>query len=543
MASHTVASLQGREDLSALANSAREQLRKILREELRVLLAGFVDKTAASLLKPASADHNPADARKNSDLARKLKQNASIWCDTLQNQVEGRLFMVEGSADARKQPEHNGRANANLIAVAKALLIAETRYFKKIAEIDARFNRVRLIMSLSIDNKAVAPTGLHQALEQTADKLDWPQAGRKVLYSSFEVHVIGNLERLYERMLQLFRKVGSEAAQLVVESTFDLSQIEEDSAAADQAQSQPKNWMQPPGEISDVDGKTTAMLTRLALESDGEGYTDGLLAADLLALMDKRPLPGISYESGLISVQRTSLAGHFLNEVKADPLLSRDMEAQHEPLRMPLVKSAIADNSVFTDASHPLASLIDEHMTKAARHRLVNAEEAQEMQDSLARVLEMFDLSPDFVRESMAKAEPLKDEQIERFYALQRKQAAQRREFVISEARRVVARELERSTFARDVPAPAKRFLEKAWSALLTQRLLKYGASNPIWQDGIDKTDQLIDLLEARDPAAKPPREWVELIRSMIDELIKGGLPAEQRGNILKMLEAARKTP
>ncbi len=542
MASHTVASLQGREDLSALANSAREQLRTILREELRPLLASFVDKTADLLLKPASADHNPADTRKNSDLARKLKQNASIWCDTLQDQVEGRLFMVEDATGQRKLPEQNGSANASLIAVAKALLIAETRYFKKIAEIDARFNRVRLIMSLSVDNKAVAPTGLHQALEQTADKLDWPLAGRKVLYSSFEVHVIGNLERLYERMLQLFRNVGSEAAQMVVESTFDLSQIE-DSAPAGQGQDAPKNWMQPPGEITDVDGKTAAMLTRLALENDGEGYTDGLLAADLLALMDKRPLPGISYESGLISVQRTSLAGHFLNEVKADPLLSRDMDAQHEPLRMPLVKSAIADNSVFTDASHPLASLIDEHMTKAARHRLVNAEEAQEMQDSLARVLEMFDLSPDFVRESMAKAEPLKDEQIERFYALQRKQAAQRREFVISEARRVVARELERSTFARDVPAPAKRFLEKAWSALLTQRLLKYGASNPIWQDGIDKTDQLIDLLEARDPAAKPPQEWVELIRSMIDELVKGGLPAEQRGNILKMLEAARKTP
>lgn len=540
---HFQDALQGSPEFERLKDEAGTTLREIVAQQLAPLLAGFVDQTQNALKHPSSADHNAADIRKNAELARKLKQQTSEWTASLLRQVEERVFPATDNSASTDRAE-NERANASLIAMAKALLIAETKYFKRIAEVDARMNRVRLIVDLGIDTKALAPTGLHQALVATAEEMRWPREARKLLYNSFDTHVIGQLDALYDQLLASVRKIGQQAAQLVVESTFDLTHLEEEEQSG--AQAGTRGWMSPPEGASqvpvDVDGKTQAMLTRMALQDEGEGYSDGLLAADLLALMDRRPLPGISCDDGDYSVQRTSLAGHFLNEVTNDPLVDKSKKAEHEPLRMPLVKSAIADSSVFTDASHPLANLIDDHLTRAARHRLQNVEEAQQIEDSLAEILSLFELAPDFVRESMVGVKPLQDDQIQRFYELQRKQAEQRREFVINEAKRLVAEEVERSCFARNVPAPATRFLEKAWSALLTQRLLKFGASDARWQDGIDKMDQLINLLEERDPTARPEAAWVDLIKALSDELVQGGLPAEQRSNIIKLLEAARKT-
>ncbi|MGJ8670365.1 MAG: DUF1631 family protein [Oceanococcus sp.] len=538
------AALKGSPELDRLKSDALEQLRGLVARELSPVLTRFIEQTQVLLLRPDSADHNNADIRKNAEVARKMKQQAEQWKAGLLRHIEQRVFHAEAAPNFADHSETE-RANASLIAMAKALLIAETKYFKRIAEIDARMNRVRLIVDLGIDNKALAPTGLHQALVATADDMDWPRGARKLLYSSFEANVINQLDPLYDCLVEASRGIGREAAQLIVESTFDLSDLDE-TEQEQKAQQEPRQWMSVPKEAHSlpaaVDGKTTAMLTTLALQDEGEGYSDGLLAADLLALMDRRPLPGLTGESGDLSVQRTSLAGHFLNEVTADPMVDKTNKAQHEPLRMPLVKSAIADSTMFTDVSHPLSSLIDDHLTRAARHRLQNVEEAQEMEDSLGEVLSLFELAPDFVRESMSQVQPLQDDQIERFYELQRQQAGQRREFVINEAKRLVAEELERSCFARNVPAPAQRFLQKAWSALLTQRLLKFGASAAQWKAGIQKMDALIELLEERDPASRPTPDWVNLIKGMAEDLVKGGLPVDQRGNIIKMLEAARKT-
>lgn len=537
--------LKSTPELDELKQTARQGLEQIVIDELGPVISRFIEQTQATLLRPDTASHNPAETKRNAELARKLKQQAQEWHGHLLNQVRERVFAGAASDQDAEHAEAE-RANASLIAMAKALLIAETKYFKKIAEIDARMNRVRLIVDLGVDNKAIAPTGLHQALVATADDLKWPPQSRKLLYACFENHVVNQLETLYERLLVEVRRIGQRAAQLIVESTFDLTQLENDAESTQDLTEAPRQWMSPPKDAAsipaNVDGKTQAMLTRLALQDEGEGYSDGLLAADLLALMDRRPLPGLSQEDGDFSVQRTSLAGHFLNEVTADPLVDKSDVTQHEPLRMPLVKSAIADSTIFTDAAHPLAGLIDDHLTRAARHRLKDAAAAQEMEDQLSEVLSLFELAPDFVRESMSGVKPLEDDQIQRFYELQRQQAAQRRQFVINEAKRLVAEELERSCFARNVPAPAQRFLEKAWSALLTQRLLKFGASAPQWKAAIEKTDRLIEFLEERDRTAKPSPEWIALIKSMCDDLIAGGLPADQRGNIIKLLEAARQS-
>ncbi len=526
MVNQRLADSQGAAGLSALAARAEAEIRDIVGQELARLFAGFMDLARQKIKTKKLAN--------GAELERTLAQRRQEWLARYVEAVQG-LLPLQAGADERVDDLADLRASAGLVAMAKALLLAETQYFKLVAEINARLNRIALLVELPLDLRILAPSGLYRTMLGQVEDLRWPNAGQEVLLSSFEQAVIAQLEPMYRRLIASLKGIGQEAAEKVVEAPIPRTR-------APVARRDSKTWMQPPKDQLKVDDETTDMLTRLALQGDGDGdgYTDGLLATDLLALMDKRPLPGIAKEQGWVPLQRTSLAGHFLNEVKADPVVNRADDARHEDLRMPLVKSAIADASIFTDSSHPLASLIDEHMTKAAKHRLQNAEESSQMMDSLNESLSLFDLAPDFVRESMASARPLQDEQIQRFYELQREQAEQRRAFVVDEARRIVAEEIERSSFARPLPPSAKRFLDRVWAALLTQRLLRFGASDARWSQAIDKMDRLIDLLEARRPKQPPGPEWLELIKSMWADLAAAGLPVDQKMPVLKMLEAAR---
>ncbi len=520
---------------------AETAVRSAVRASAGRLFAEFLDKLPAALERAAGQAINPVEARGYQEIGRRLRSDAETWRDAFVEQVDVRLHkgVVAEAADA------GVGASADSISMAKSLVLAETKYFKTIAEIDARLNQMNLMFGVSAYGKALAPTGLHDALEQTAQLIHWPENCRRALYEAFQQISFNQLEQIYAGLVLSLKQIGIEAGQRLSQreqqATIPARAAEEDARA--RAPKSLEERLRPPEDCRAVDSQTERMLKEMALHSEGDGYTDGLLAADLLALMDERPLPGVQEDQSWITLQRMSLAGHFLNGVSADPMVPEDMRGEHESLRMPLVKSAIADSSIFTAETHPLRSIIDELMMRSATLKLSEDPETRRMTELLEQVLEHFDLAADFVRESMATAKPLEETQIQRFFELQRRQAEQRREFVISEARRMVSGELERSTFGRDVPPRGMQFFDKLWGPLLTRRLLKHGAAHALWKEGTDQADRLIDLIEDRDPDSPAGAEWEELVASMADALVGAGMPAEQRPKVLQLLEAARKSP
>jgi hypothetical protein len=285
------------------------------------------------------------------------------------------------------------------------------------------------------------------------------------------------------------------------------------------------------------------LLQKLALRSDGDGYTDGLLAADLLALADGKPLPGVQQDQSWIPIQRISLAGHFLNVVISDAMVPGELKPQHESVRFPLMKSALTDDTLFTSRTHPLGTLINELLLKSATSRVTGNTETRRLAELLQQVLVQFDLAPEFVRQTMRGSRPIEESQVQRFFELQRQQAQQRRDFVIAEAKRVVVKHLEQATFARSIPAPAIRFLNQAWGPLLTKRLLQHGADSAQWKSALAQMEQLLDLLEARKPGEAPPTEWQPLLAAMGQALIGEGMPTARVTESLQTLDQSRSTP
>lgn len=525
------------QQLNRLGAVAAEEVRRTVRGALTEVFANFMMRLPAELQDASGKASNPNDRNLLQDLARGLPAKATLWVETFAQKVDQHLI---GGLDSNRGSDADQPTGVDdSVALANVELRAEERYQKLITELDARFNRIRLMMYVPVYSKALAPAGLCRSLQDTADKMHWPPKQRRLLLEKFDAVVVPKLERLYRALIEALMRIGTEAAK--ASESANAKPISKPQAAAPRAP-QSATTMQAPQDPKHLDTDSIGMLQTLAMKSDGEGYTDGLLAADLLALAENKPLPGVVKDQSWIPIQRISLAGHFLNVVISDAMVPAELKPAHESVRFPLMKSALTDDTLFTSKTHPLGSLIHELLLKSATSRVTGNVETRRMAELLQQVLVQFDLAPEFVRQAMRGSTPIPETQIQRFFELQRQQAQQRRDFVIAEAKRVVVRELEQATFGRNIPAPALRFLNTAWGPLLTKRLLQHGADSPLWKQALAQMEQMLDFLEARRPHEAPTDEWKQILQQMGQALVTEGMAQDKVREALQTLEASRAT-
>lgn len=520
--------------LQKLGAAAAAELRKTVRVALTDVIGHFVQNLPAGVADAATRATNPTDRNALTDLSKSIAPRANGWIEAFAKQVDQHLIGGIASALAEEALVPTGAEDS--VALAGVELRAEERYQKLVTELDARLNRIGLMMYVPIYSKALAPASLCRSLQETAETMNWPPRHRRLLLEQFDRLVVPQLERVYRALIAALTRIGTEAVKA---SSETLKKTGPRRAAPPPRGPQP---MQAPKDTRHVDGTSLGMLEAMALQSDGEGYTDGLLAADLLALNDGKPLPGVVQDQSWVPIQRITLAGHFLNVVISDAMVPDELKPQHETVRFPLMKSALTDDSLFTSKTHPLGSLINELLLKSATSRVTGNPETRRMAELLQQVLVQFNLAPEFVRQAMSNTSPIEETQIQRFFELQKQQAQQRRDFVIAEAKRVVVRKLEEMTFARNIPAPGIRFLNAAWGPLLTKRLLQHGAASEQWKQALDQMDKLLDLLEARQPGTAPPAEWKELLQQMGQALVAEGMDRAKVTEALQALEASRHT-
>ena len=521
--------------LQRLGAAAATELRKTVRVALTDVIGHFIQNLPAGINEAAGKASNPTDRNALTQLARDIPSQANGWIETFAKQVDQHLIGGLASALAEEALVPAGAEDS--VALAGVELRAEERYQKLVTELDARLNRVALMMYVPLYSKALAPASLCRSLQESAETMHWPPRQRRLLLEQFDRLVVPQLERLYRALIAALTRIGVEAVKASGEGL-------KKTGSRRIVPPPPKGPqpMQAPGNPRQVDGASLGMLETMALKSDGEGYTDGLLAADLLALSDGKPLPGVVQDQSWVPIQRVSLAGHFLNVVISDAMVPDELKPQHESVRFPLMKSALTDDSLFTSKTHPLNSLINELLLKSATSRVTGNTETRRLAELLQQVLVQFNLAPEFVRQAMRTSSPIQETQIQRFFELQKQQAQQRRDFVIAEAKRVVVRKLEEMTFARNIPAPGIRFLNTAWGPLLTKRLLQHGAAGAQWKLALDQMDKLLDLLEARQPGSAPPTEWKELLQLMGQALVAEGMDRAKVTEALQALEASRHT-
>ena len=579
--------------LQRLGISAAEELRKTVRNALTGLFGNFLNQLPSALTVSAQSLSGDNDRSTFQDLARAIPASSQRWINTFIQQVDAHLIgdVNAGRIEGPAQPS----AEESFV-LANLELRAEELHQKMIAQLDARLERVRQTVYIPIYTKALAPAGLCRALQDTADALNWPEAQRRILFEKFDDLVVTELQHLYQSLLDALARIGTIASRAVSEAprppapaikppeterrhwvpdapfappaeslitSIDmaaalgpaatpakpLAAIKPISATASAAVSAMAATppatpaLRIPYDPAKFDPQTRSMLESFASNDAGTVYSDGALASELLAISNKIPIPDLPPAQNWVPMQRMTLAAHFLSEAISDPLIPAELKQQHESVRFPLVKSAIADETFFTAVTHPLRGLVNELMLKSATSRVTGSAETRRIADLLQQVLVQFDLAPSFVREAMLTSKPLAEQQMKQFADMQRQQSLQRRETVLSEVRRMVTHELEQCTFSLSLPPQLSAFLHQSWGPLLMKRLLQNGGEHPIWRESLGLMEQLLNQIEARVPDQPPTPEWQPLMRTLGEALLKEGQSQERVSTALAGLETARTAP
>ncbi|AXQ28845.1 DUF1631 family protein [Solimonas sp. K1W22B-7] len=499
--------------LQRLGAAAADSLRRTIRGELAWLLAPFMHHMPDALAEYEATAADPVLRESVRELRRLFEVISGRWVDTFIYAVDTRLI---GSGAAPDEPG----ASEDLVA-GRAELRAEEKYARLLGQLDDRLQLIRRTLYVPVHVRALAPAGLSRALQDTAEQLGWPAAHRPFLFARFGEDVLLRLGELYRGLLVALRAIGSTAQQLDAQRAA-LPMPEQ------AARTEPK-----------VDDGTLSMLRNYAAKADDRLYNDHALAADLLALAENQSIPDLPQEQRHAPLQRMSAAGQFLSEAIADPLLPEELRRRQDAVRLPLVKTALADATLFTSPHHPVSSLVDEMMLKAATARVTGNVEERRAAERLEQLLVQFELAPEFVRQALLTQQPVDEAQVQQFMESKRLRARERRQSVLHTVQRRVIEELRLSTFGRevDVPAVVLEFLHKSWAPLLMKGLLDHGPNDVRWRQDLDMVDQLVEMSElgfGEDDA------WEALLLRLTQRMAMSGMRDDRIEQGIGLLRALR---
>lgn len=481
--------------MQRLGSAAADSLRRTVRGELAWLLAPFMHHLPGALAEYERQAADPLAKAGIHELRRKFEVISERWVDTFIYAVDARLVGTGAGLGEAQTGED--------LMTGRIELQAEEKYAKLLGQLDEQLLVIQRTLYVPVNVRALAPAGLSRALQDTALQLGWPSTYMKFLFARFGEDVLLRLGELYRGLIVALRAIGSTAQQLDT-----------------QLASLPTQGTAPQVEPQ-VDAGTLSMLRNYAAGVDEHLYTDHSLAADLLALAEKHSIPDLPDEQRHAPLQRMSAAGQFFSEAVSDPLLPQELRQRQDAVRLPLVKTALADATLFTSPHHPVASLVDEMMLKAATARVTGNEEERRAAERLEQLLVQFELAPEFVRQALLTQQPIDQAQVEKFLENKRAKAKERRQSVLRAVQRRVVEELRLSMFGREVPQAVQEFLHKCWGPLLMKGLLDHGPSDPRWRKDLDLVDQLVGLSES---SFCEDEDWDALLLRLTQRMAMSGM-------------------
>ena len=494
-----------------LGSAAAESLRRTVRGELAWLLAPFMHHLPDALAEYESRATDPLRREAIRELRGLFTIISERWVDTFIYAVDARLIGSGAGLDEAQPGDEllSGRTE----------LQAEEKYARLLADLDERLQTIRLTLYVPVNVRALAPAGLSRALQDTAQQLGWPAAHMKFLFARFGEDVLLRLGELYRGLVVALRAIGSTAQQLDVQLSSLPTQVA-------------------PAREPKVDEGTLSMLRHYADQADERYYDDRSLAADLLALTQKQTMPDMAEGQHHAPLQRMSVAGRFFSEAVADPLLPRELRDRQNAVRLPLVKTALADATLFTSPHHPVSSLVDEMMLKAATARVTGNDEERRAAERLEQLLVQFELAPEFVRQAILTQQPIGEAQVEAFLEAKRLRAQERRQAVLHAVQRRVMEELRLTSFGREVPAAASEFLHKCWAPLLMKGLLDHGPADPRWRQDLDLVDQLVEQSGLQ--GFGEDEDWNALMLRLTQRMAMSGMRDDRIEQGISMLRVLR---
>ncbi len=184
--------------------------------------------------------------------------------------------------------------------------------------------------------------------------------------------------------------------------------------------------------------------------------------------------------------QRLDVVNRLFSGVRDDPMVRPELRPALDALRYPLLKAALGDDSLLTDAAHPLRRLVDDAAVLATA-RNSPLDELHEVLAELVQVA-LLRLSPtaESAREGLQTGQTLPDARLKALDAQLQESRQHRRRRLIERARDNARQVLADALPADGNLAPeAEAFVEDDLLPLLALADLNFGRENRAYHDAV----------------------------------------------------------
>lgn len=284
--------------------------------------------------------------------------------------------------------------------------------------------------------------------------------------------------------------------------------------------------------LPELGGQTLDCLLRLSQPQSGASPADHSLALELLSIAGGEGTP-----AEYAALQRINLVGQLFNQLLAEPHLPANCRKLLEPLRYSMIKNALVDAGLLTQAQHPLRQILHNTVLNAMTACTKGNNGLRQIESRLHELPMLVDLSANFVLPALPTMQALTDLQVVAFGEQLAAQSAERTQTLMNLIDRSVNRELEQMTLGLKLPPGVITFMRFGVTPLLSAIMLKYGMDSVRWAAEMSRIQSLLSSYEPANAARATDRSG--LISNLILDLTSIGMPHERIQKLISTLNAS----
>ncbi len=336
-----------------------------------------------------------------------------------------------------------------------------------------------LPVPVSVRNYPLGPRVLCDSFRMVAESLQMDTRGQQILGKLFVKAVVQQLERIYQRLQEVLR--ASELAAAAVgqgsQAAAGGQQVTAKSAAATSAAAiSREQLLQVLTELQRSDAQC------LVAGSPLESQTLEHLRAQIQQLL------GQSVEMAASDWQAIELMQKMFEFIVRDQSLSPPMQALLRGLHIPLLKVAVLDDAVFSEAGHCARRLLNELANAALGWQEGEGNGPDglftQVQNCVVYLLLNFTEEVAVIQQALDQFHNSREQESRKASLLERRTIdAEDGKAAGERARQLVDAELHPYLAGGQLPACVAELLQEAWHKVMLVTLLKQGATSDAWFD------------------------------------------------------------
>lgn len=197
-------------------------------------------------------------------------------------------------------------------------------------------------------------------------------------------------------------------------------------------------------------------------------------------------------------VQAVEVVSRFFKDILSDSHITKPARTELARLKLPIVKTALADLNFFRDPQHPARAVMHELAGIGAMVRDTASPAYAQITSLVDRLIDNYGKGPQEFRRAAKELQKISAEEAKRFLREEKQFTEDRRKQAIDHAKEIVRETIDKIAGKQGLPEETKTFVYKLWAPYMAIQFLRHGSKSEAWKNSCDQLQAVIDLIRAK---------------------------------------------